>query len=91
MALLRHAQTQASPMMVLGNLNGEAGDAELAPLTQMFSNAGGEDPHPSYPADDPTHAVDHIYLSKEFNVLTPAMPLPLLGSHHLPVVARVSL
>ena len=90
-ALLRHAQTQTSPLMVLGNLNGEVGDEELAPLDAWLTNAAGDDPHPSFPAHDPTHAVDHIYVSKELTVETPAMPLPLLGSSHLPVMTKLSL
>jgi endonuclease/exonuclease/phosphatase family metal-dependent hydrolase len=90
-ALLRHAQTQSSPLMVMGNLNGEADSPELAPLQNALRNAAGNDPLPSYPANDPQHAFDHIYLSKEFEILSPAMPLPLTGSNHLPVMGRVSL
>ncbi len=90
-ALMRHAQTQTTPMLVMGNLNGEASDEELKPLTRMLRNAAGIDPHPSYPTHDPERAVDHIYVSKEFEILTPAMPLPLSGSDHLPVMARVAL
>ena len=90
-ALLRHAQTQTSPLMVMGNLNGEADSPELAPLGRTLRNAAGDDPLPSYPASDPQHAFDHIYLSKEFEILSPAMPLPLTGSNHLPVMGKVSL
>jgi endonuclease/exonuclease/phosphatase family metal-dependent hydrolase len=90
-ALLRHAQTQATPLMVLGNLNGEVDEEEMAPLEAALVNAGGEDPYPSTPSEDPIRAVDHIYVSKEFKIITPAMPLPLLGSTHLPVMAKLSI
>lgn len=90
LALMRHAQTQTTPLMVLGNLNGEVGEEEMVPIGEALTNAAGLDPHPSYPAEDPIRAVDHIYISKELKVETPAMPLPLLGSNHLPVMTRLS-
>ncbi|TNF27324.1 MAG: hypothetical protein EP329_19645 [Deltaproteobacteria bacterium] len=90
-ALLRHAQTQASPLMVLGDLASEVHDEDLAQLGTFLRNAGGEDPHPSFPADLPEQAVDHIYVSKEIEVLSPSMPLPFMGSTHLPVMARLGL
>ena len=86
-ALLRHAQTQASPLMVLGDLNAEAGD--LKGLSPFLRNAAGDDPHPTYPAAEPEQAIDHIYVTKEIEILTPALPLPLMGSDHLAVMARV--
>jgi len=88
-ALLRHAQTQASPLMVMGDLN--ADPVELKALTPFLRNAAGDDPHPTYPAEAPELSIDHIYLTKEIEILTAAMPLPLMGSDHLAVMARVRL
>lgn len=90
-ALLRHAQTQATPLMVLGDLNATPDDETLAPLNAWLSNAAGDDPLPSYPTSDPIRAIDHIYVSKEITVVTQAMPVPLTGSDHLPVMAKLSL
>ncbi|MFT7580843.1 MAG: endonuclease/exonuclease/phosphatase family metal-dependent hydrolase [Myxococcota bacterium] len=90
-ALLRHAQTQASPLMVLGDLNGEAHDEDIRQLSSFLTNAAGDDPIPTYPTNGPEHAYDHIYISKEIEVIAPAMPLPLTGSDHLPVMAKLSL
>lgn len=90
-ALLRHAQTQASPILVLGDLNAEVGDPTLEPLQQAMVNAAGDDPYPSYPADNPARAIDHIYVSSEVKVASPAAPLPMMGSDHLPVMAKLSL
>ena len=35
-----------TPLMILGNLNGEVGEEELAPLDAWLINAAGDDPHP---------------------------------------------
>lgn len=88
-ALLRHAQTQASPLLVMGDLNAEA--SELGGLTPFLRNAAGDDPHPTYPAAEPDLAIDHIYVTKEIEIVTPALPLPLMGSDHLAVMARVKI
>ena len=88
-ALLRHAQTQASPLMVMGDLNAEL--AELKALSPFLRNAAGDDPHPTYPASMPEHAIDHIYVTKEIEIVQAAMPLPLMGSDHLAVMAKVRL
>lgn len=88
-ALLRHSQTQASPLMVMGDLNAEV--PELKPLTPFLTNAAGDDPHPTFPASAPETAIDHIYVTKEIEVLSPAMPLPLMGSDHLAVMAKVKI
>lgn len=90
-ALLRHAQTQATPLMVLGDLGAEVHDEDLSQLSSFLRNAAGDDPHPTWPTDDPLKAIDHIYVSKEIEVVTPAMPLPFVGSDHLPVMARLGL
>jgi endonuclease/exonuclease/phosphatase family metal-dependent hydrolase len=90
-ALVRHAQTQASPLMVLGDLNAQIEDPALEGLNSFLENAAGDDPAPSYPADDPTWAVDHVYVSNELTVVAPAGPVPFPGSHHFPVMARLSL
>ncbi len=88
-ALLRHAQTQASPLIALGDFNAEAHDPVMQGLSPFLRNAAGDDPHPTFPADAPEHAFDHIYITKELEVVTPAMPLPLMGSDHLAVVTKL--
>ena len=90
-ALLRHAQTQATPLMVLGDLNATPGDETIAPLNQWLRNAAGDDPMPTYPTSAPDVAIDHIFISKEIEVATPAMPVPLTGSDHLPVMGKLAL
>lgn len=90
-ALVRHAQTQATPLMVLGDLHAEANDPGLAGLNRFLRNAGGPDPLPSHPTDDPTDAFDHIYVSTELQVVGESMPIPAMGSRHLPVMARLGL
>ncbi len=90
-ALVRHAQTQATPLMVLGDLNAPLNDPALEGLNRFLRNAAGDDPHPSFPADDPTHAIDHIYISSEIEVAAPAMPLPFMSAKHLPVMARLDI
>ena len=90
-ALLRHAQTQATPLLVLGDFNTEVGDPALVSLDNFLRNAGGDDPMPSFPAEDPTLAIDHIYISKEIDVVTPSTPIPIPGSDHFPVMAKLSL
>jgi endonuclease/exonuclease/phosphatase family metal-dependent hydrolase len=88
-ALVRHAQTQAMPLMVLGDLNAEIGDPALDGLNGFLRNAGGDDPHPTYPSKDPERAIDHIYVSSDLKVKAPSMPLPVMSSDHLPVMARL--
>jgi endonuclease/exonuclease/phosphatase family metal-dependent hydrolase len=90
-ALLRHAQTQTTPLIVLGDLQTTADDPILAPLQAYLTNAGGRDPEPSFPSDGPERAVDHILVSTELTVVSPSTPLPLTGSTHLPVMARLAL
>lgn len=90
-ALVRHAQTQATPLMVLGDLAAAADDDALEGLNAFLRNAAGDDPHPSFPATDPTHAVDHIYISSEIEVAAASMPLPFIESGHLPVMAKLSI
>ncbi len=90
-ALLRHAQTQAAPLMVLGDLNADVDDEDLSQLSRFLRNAAGDDPLPSFPTEAPERALDHIYVSKEIAVVAPAMPLPFTGSDHLPVMAKLSL
>lgn len=88
-ALLRHAQTQATPLMVMGDFNAEI--AELGGLAPFLRNAAGDDPLPTYPASDPEIGIDHIYITKELEIISPAMPLPFMGSDHLPLMARLRL
>lgn len=90
-ALVRHAQTQTTPLMVLGDLNAEIGDPSLDSLNAFLRNAAGDDPHPTWPARDPERSIDHIYVSSEIKVKAPAQPLPVLISDHLPVMARLML
>lgn len=90
-ALLRHAQTQATPLMVLGDLNTTIDDPALEALNAQLVNAAGDDPHPTWPASAPERAIDHIYVSSELQIVQPAMPLPLMGSDHLPVVAKLAM
>ena len=90
-ALVRHAQTQATPLIVLGDLSTGIDDPLLAPLKSFLKSAGPDDPMPSYPAHAPEVAWDHIFVSNDIRVATQATPLPLLGSRHLPVMARLEL
>ena len=90
-ALLRHAQTQATPLMILGDLSATLDDPVLQQLNISLVNAAGEYPQPTYPASAPDVAIDHIYISNEIQVITPSMALPMMGSHHLPVMARLGL
>lgn len=90
-ALLRHAQTQATPLIVMGDLAACSTDDALAPMNNFLCNAGGDRPMPSTPAEAPEIATDHIYVSKELKVVQPSMALPMMGSTHLPVMARLSL
>jgi endonuclease/exonuclease/phosphatase family metal-dependent hydrolase len=89
-AVVRHAQTQASPLMVLGDLSAERTDPALEGLERFLVNAS-QDPMPSYPSNAPERAIDHIYVSSEMTVVGEAMPVPIMGSNHLPVMARLSL
>ncbi len=90
-ALLRHAQTQAVPLIALGDFNASVDEETMRQLSPYLRNAAGDDPHPTYPAHNPTDAIDHIYVTKEVEILGPAMPLPLMGSTHLPVIAKLSI
>lgn len=89
-ALVRHAQTQATPLMVLGDLNAEVDDGSLAGLNSFLRNAGGSDPHATFPADGPETSIDHIYVSNDVTVTAESMPLPFLASDHLPVMAKLT-
>ncbi|MEC9072903.1 MAG: endonuclease/exonuclease/phosphatase family protein [Myxococcota bacterium] len=90
-ALVRHAQTQASPLMVLGDFNAAPLSPELEGINAFLRNAGGDDPPPSYPADDPADSIDHIFISSEMSVVAASSPVPFPGSNHFPVMARLSL
>jgi len=89
--LLRHAQTQATPLIAMGDFQAEADDAEMLSLEPYLRNAAGIEAFPSYPASMPEHAYDHIYVTREVEVVGPAMPLPVPGSDHLPVIAKLSI
>ncbi len=89
-ALVRHAQTQATPLMVLGDLNAEVDDAALAGLNRFLRNAGGSDPHPTFPSSSPETSIDHIYVSSDVTVTSESVPLPFLASDHLPVMAKLT-
>jgi len=86
-ALLRHAQTQASPLMVMGDLNAEL--EELRALSPFLRNAAGDEPYATYPSSAPDQSIDHIYVTKEIEIISAAMPLPFMGSNHLAVMAKV--
>jgi len=90
-ALLRHAQTQASPLIAMGDFGCDVDDPILKQLSPFLRNAAGDEPHPTFPASAPERALDHIYVSKEIEIVQAAAPLPLMGSSHLPVMARVTL
>ena len=90
-ALMRHAQTQASPIMVLGDFNAEIDDPALDGLNGFLRNAAGEDPFPTFPSEGAERAIDHIYISNDLEIVTPAMPLPFMLSDHLPVMAKLSI
>jgi endonuclease/exonuclease/phosphatase family metal-dependent hydrolase len=89
--LIRHAQTQATPLLALGDFNAEADDPEMLQLGPYLRNAAGEECFPSFPSSAPEHAFDHIYITREVEIVAPAMPLPLMGSEHLPVVAKLAI
>ncbi len=88
-ALVRHAQTQATPLMVLGDLNAELGDPALEGLNRFLRNAAGDEVPKSYPAKDPTRAIDHIYVSSEIRVTMPSVAVQVTHSDHLPVMAKL--
>jgi endonuclease/exonuclease/phosphatase family metal-dependent hydrolase len=88
-ALVRHAQTQATPLMVLGDLNAELGDPALDGLNRFLRNAAGDAPPASYPANAPTRAIDHIYVSQEIRVSMPSVAVDVHHSDHLPVMAKL--
>lgn len=90
-ALLRHAQTQATPVIVAGCFNAEADEESMKILSPFLTNAAGSEAFPSYPTDNPQHAYDHIYVSKELEVAEPSMPVPLMGSDHLPVMTTLTI
>jgi endonuclease/exonuclease/phosphatase family metal-dependent hydrolase len=89
--LVRHAQTQATPLLALGDFQAEADDPDMLQLGPYLRNAAGDDCFPTYPAALPEHAFDHIYLTREVEIVGPAMPLPLMGSEHLPVIAKLAI
>ena len=88
--LVRHAQTQATPLIAMGDFNAEADDPHMLQLQPYLRNAAGDEAWPSYPASAPEHAIDHIYITRELDIVGPAMPLPVGGSDHLPVIAKLS-
>jgi endonuclease/exonuclease/phosphatase family metal-dependent hydrolase len=90
-ALVRLAQTQATPLIAMGDFNAEADHPDMLQLGPYLRNAAGEEAFPSYPADNPEHAIDHIYITREIEVVGPAMPLPVPGSDHLPVIAKLQI
>ncbi|MGM0577210.1 MAG: endonuclease/exonuclease/phosphatase family protein [Myxococcota bacterium] len=90
-ALVRHAQTQATPLLVMGDLGTEANDETLGQLNSFLVNAGGDDTHPTFPADNPEVCVDHVYVSTEVKVVAPSSPLPFVHSEHLPVMAKLEI
>lgn len=90
-ALLRLAQTQAAPLIAMGDFGADVDDPILRQLSPFLRNAAGDEPYPTYPASGPERALDHIYVSKEIEIVQAAAPLPLMGSTHLPVMARVTL
>jgi endonuclease/exonuclease/phosphatase family metal-dependent hydrolase len=90
-AVVRHAQTQASPLLALGDFQAEADDPDMLQLGPYLRNAGGDECFPTFPSQAPEHAYDHIYITREVEILSPAMPLPLMGSEHLPVVAKLAI
>jgi endonuclease/exonuclease/phosphatase family metal-dependent hydrolase len=90
-AVVRHAQTQASPLLALGDFQAEADDPDMLQLGPYLRNAAGDECCPTYPAQAPEHAYDHIYVTREVEILSPALPLPLMGSEHLPVMAKLAI
>lgn len=86
----QHAQTRPSPIVLLGDLNAAPGDASLAGLDRLLHATAGPEPAPSFPADDPTRSVDHVYVSADASVVGHAEPVPMPGSDHLPVMTRLS-
>jgi endonuclease/exonuclease/phosphatase family metal-dependent hydrolase len=89
--LVRHAQTQAVLLIALGDFQAESFDPAMQQLEPYLRNAAVDEPLPTYPASDPEHAFDHIYVTKEVEIVGPAMPLPVTGSEHLPVLAKLSI
>jgi len=89
--LVRHAQTQATPLIAMGDFNSEADHPDMLQLSPYLRNAAGEEAFPSYPASAPEHAIDHIYITREIEIIGPAMPLPVPGSDHFPVIAKLSI
>ena len=77
--------------MVLGDFNAEIDDPALEGLNGFLRNAAGDDPHPTSPSQGAEHAIDHIYISNDLEIVTPAMPLPFMLSDHLPVMVKLSI
>ncbi len=93
-AVLERITATPGPVLLLGDLNDIQGSAALAILGRALEVRGIEG-GPSYPAASPRARIDHVLAgpratpedASPWRVVTPATPLVIAGSDHLPVYA----
>lgn len=80
------------PLLLLGDLNAEPGDEELAPLFEVFDDAwqGPEEGGLTYPADEPAKRIDYVLHSDHFQV-EDAFVVETEASDHRPLVVDLVL
>jgi len=79
------------PVIVMGDLNAEPGDPELAPLDSVFQSVVDiRGTPPTFPSDAATVHIDHIYVSDDVDIGPASVP-ESLASDHLAVAATLTL
>jgi endonuclease/exonuclease/phosphatase family metal-dependent hydrolase len=57
---LTEAFSDQAAIILAGDLNAEVDSPPLERLLRVFSRAGGREPLPTYPSDDPVRSIDHV-------------------------------
>ena len=86
---LARLQERGVPVIVAGDLNAEPDAAELATFGDIARSAVPPT-NPTFPSTAPEVQIDHILVTREFDVIGSDVP-PTRASDHLPVTARLVL
>lgn len=92
-AIVRLVEASTLPVILLGDLNAEAGSAEIRLLADVMDDVARIRPEPTFPADRPAKRIDYAFTWPRlpFATIDASVPIEPVASDHRPVRTVVDL
>jgi len=89
-AIVKRLPGPYKPVILTGDFNAPVKSPELKPLSEHLCYTGGNEPPLTFPATNPQHSIDHIFISGHWRV-SEIKVLKSGASDHLPLVCTLEL